>query len=378
MTDRRLQHRIACTLALVCLAVPALAAPPAGYYDTVDFTSPATLRQSVHNIIDGHTRYPYTSSSTDTWDILEQADEDPYNSGRILDVYRNRVITKYGGGNNYYNREHTWPKSYGFPSEGETPYTDCHHLFLCDISYNGYRANLVFDDCVSGCTSRSTDLYDGVSGTNYYNASISPIGHWQTWDGRKGDVARAQFYMDVRYAGDVSGEPDLILTDDRNLIVGSTETVAYMGILSTLIQWHEDDPVDQKERDRNDVVYSYQGNRNPFIDHPEWVAGIFEGIIAGVPDATAAAAITSVHPNPFNPATTIAFTLAEAGPVTVVVHGMDGRRVRTLVTGHRAAGPQSASWDGRDDTGRRVASGAWFVRLVSREATDIRKVMLVK
>lgn len=376
MNVRHLHVRLFCALALACLAVPALADAPAGYYDSVDYTSPATLRQSVHNIIDGHTRYPYTSSSTDTWDILEQADEDPYNSGRILDVYRNRVLTKQGGGNDYYNREHTWPKSYGFSSSGDTPYTDCHHLFLCDVGYNGNRDNHPFDDCVSGCTSRPTDYYDGTSGTNYYNSSLEI---WETWDGRKGDVARAQFYMDVRYAGDVSGEPDLVLTDNRNLIVITDSSPAYMGLLSTLIEWHEADPVDQKERDRNDVVYSYQGNRNPFIDHPEWVAGVFEGIISDVPDAgVATTGITSVHPNPFNPETTVAFNLAEAGPVTVTVHGLDGRRVRTLVTGLREAGPQSVSWNGRDDTGRRVASGAWFVRLVGRDAADTRKVMLVK
>ncbi|MCP4573574.1 MAG: hypothetical protein GY838_14545 [bacterium] len=375
MNVRQLHIRFACALVLVCLAVPALADAPAGYYDSVDFTSPATLRQTVHNVIDNHTRFPYTSSSTDTWDILEQADEDPYDGSRILDVYHNRVWTKQGGGNSYYNREHTWPNSYGFSSSGSIAYTDCHHLFLCDISYNSSRANYPYDDCVSSCSSRSTDFYDGASGTNYYNTSQAI---WQTWDGRKGDVARAQFYMDVRYAGDASGEPDLVLTDNRNLIVTTSSSPAYMGMLSTLIQWHKDDPVDQRERDRNDVIYSYQGNRNPFIDHPEWVAGVFEGIISDVPDVRDATSITSVYPNPFNPTTEVAFSVARAGRVVVTVHGMDGRRVRTLLTENCEAGPRVLGWDGRDDTGRRVASGAWFMRLVGPGATDTQKVMLVK
>ena len=229
---------------------------------------------------------------------------------------------------------------------------------------------------MSGCSSRATDFYDGVSGTNYYNTSQAV---WQTWDDRKGDVARAQFYMDVRYAGDVSGEPDLVLTDNRNLIVSTSSSPAYMGLLSTLIEWHEDDPVDQKERDRNDVVYSYQGNRNPFIDHPEWVAGVFQGIISDVPGARdGATGITSIYPNPFNPETIVAFNVAAAGPVTVTVHGVDGRRVRTLLTEDSEAGPRTVNWDGRDDAGRRVASGAWFVRLVSRDTADTHKVMLVK
>ena len=91
----------------------AIADPPPGYYDSVDFTNPATVRATVHNIIDGHTKIPYTSSATDTWNVLELADQDPNDSGRIIDVYRNRTFQKYGAGNNEYNREHTWPSSYG-------------------------------------------------------------------------------------------------------------------------------------------------------------------------------------------------------------------------------------------------------------------------
>ncbi|MCQ6513241.1 hypothetical protein NPN18_26095, partial [Vibrio parahaemolyticus] len=82
----------------------------------VNTTSASALRSSLHAIIDDHTRFPYTASTTDTWDILDRADQDPLNSGRILDVYKNAVYTKAGGGNNFYNREHSWPKSLGFPN----------------------------------------------------------------------------------------------------------------------------------------------------------------------------------------------------------------------------------------------------------------------
>ena len=373
-------RRLTAVLAVLCVAALAQAAPPTGYYDTVDTSTPEALRQSVHDVIDGHTRYPYTSSGTDTWDILEQADEDPYNSGRVLDLYRNRVFTKVGGGNTSYNREHSWPNSYGFSSSGDTPYTDCHHLFICDIGYNSTRANLVYDDCPSGCSGLATDSYDGFSGINWYNNSVSPIGHFETWDHKKGDVARAMFYMDVRYEGDVSGEPDLVLTDDRSLIVSTDGPVAYMGMLETLIRWHKDDPVDARELQRNDVVYGYQGNRNPFVDHPEWVSGIFEGVISSVPGAEAAAAagIERVYPNPFNPQTTVSFSLAEPGPVTLEIYGVDGRRVRVLADDARAAGTFTATWDGRDDAGRRVASGGWFVRMRAPGVTDTRKLTLVK
>ena len=85
--------------------------------------------------------------------------------------------------------------------------------------------------------------------------------------GKRGDVARALFYMDVRYEGGThetgASEPDLILTDDQALIAGSNtgdnEPIAYMGILSVLLLWHEQDPVDDVERNRNDAVHSFQG-----------------------------------------------------------------------------------------------------------------------
>jgi len=75
--------------------------------------------------------------------------------------------------------------------------------------------------------------------------------------------------MAIRYTGDTAGEPALVLTDDTTLINSAS---MYMGKLSTLLAWHEADPVDSAEQFRNNLVYSmYQTNRNPFVDHPEWV-----------------------------------------------------------------------------------------------------------
>ena len=82
----------------------ALADPPDGYYDSVDATDSTTLRTTLHAVIDDHTRFPYTAPSTDTWDILNLADEDPNNSGNILDVYKNASYPKISGGVRDYNR----------------------------------------------------------------------------------------------------------------------------------------------------------------------------------------------------------------------------------------------------------------------------------
>jgi endonuclease I/PKD repeat protein len=266
---------------------------PAGYYDSVDATNAATMRTTLHQVIDDHVKFPYTSTATDTWNILEDADEDPNDSGRILDVYRNASYPKYGEGNLDYNREHSWPSSYGFPNDlvSNYPYTDCHHLFLSNDSYNSARGNKPYRYCPSSCDEQPTEYNNGTGGgtgvypgNSNWTSGFLTAGTWETWMGRRGDVARALLYMDVRYEGGTHGvtghsEPDLILTDTEALIeasnTGSMESVAYMGMLSVLLEWHVQDPVDAVEMARNEAVYGYQGNRNPFIDHPEWVDCIF-------------------------------------------------------------------------------------------------------
>jgi endonuclease I/methionine-rich copper-binding protein CopC len=261
-----------------------------GYYASVVTSSASALRSSLHPVIDDSTKIPYTASTTDSWDVLNQADQDPLNTSRVLDIYKNASYAKASGGNNFYNREHTWPNSLGFPSDGATnyAYTDLHMLMISDISYNSSRGNKPYDNCPSGCTEFPTMVYNGQGGgtgaypgnSNWGNNSV-----FQVWARLKGNVARAMFYMDLRYEGGTHGvsgaaEPDLRLTDNLSLVTttGSNAAVGYMGKLSTLIQWHNEDPVDNAERLRNELIQTYQGNRNPFIDHPEWVACVYQSV----------------------------------------------------------------------------------------------------
>ncbi|MEE3326065.1 MAG: endonuclease, partial [Myxococcota bacterium] len=235
---------------------------PAGYYDSVDGSSQGALREDLHARIEDHQRFPYTSTATDTWDVLEWADEDPDDASSIRDVYANTSFPKFGGGGGGYEREHAWPKSYGFPDDGSDnyPYSDMHHLFLADGSYNGSRSNKLFGSCDASCSERPTVETGGVGGgTGVYPgySNWTETGTWETWIGRQGDVARALLYMDVRYEGGVHGvtglaEPDLILTDDAGQVVvtGINAATGYMGRLSVLLAWHEQDPVDALEMQR--------------------------------------------------------------------------------------------------------------------------------
>ena len=263
-----------------------MAGAASGYYGSANTTSAAALRSSLHNIIDDHTKVSYTG----IWAVVAQAEQDPLNSSRVLEVYKNASYAKATGGNNFYNREHTWPKSLGFPNDGSTnfAYTDGHHLFASDITYNSARGNKYFGNCSSGCTEYPTQANSGQgggSGSYPGNSNWTNNSMWQTWSKRKGDAARAIFYMDVRYEGGTNGntgsaEPDLRLTNDPGLIVQSNgnATVAYMGLLSVLLQWHAEDPVDDREIVRNQIVFNAQGNRNPFIDNPQWVQCVYNSI----------------------------------------------------------------------------------------------------
>ncbi len=268
------------------------------YYAGVDTTSALTLRTTLHDIIRVAQSFDYSSSgSIDTWDILSEADADPLVLGRMIMVYKNNSLEYLGGGIQIYNREHTWPQSRGFHQNSlgsnNAARTDAHHLMISDADYNSDRGNNYFDNCNAGCNERVTTNYNGIGGgsgvypgnSNWFDGSV-----FEVWEKRKGDIARAMMYMDVRYeasqadpnSSPVQLEPDLQLVEDPAEL-GSG--VPKMARLSTLLQWHIDDPVDQTEIDRNNVVFGFQENRNPFVDHPEWAACIFQDICPQVTDS---------------------------------------------------------------------------------------------
>ena len=267
------------------------------YYVPVNTSSPGQLRCSLHAVIHDHTVYPYSGSGTSTWTILEAAQANPANPSQILDVYRNHYYTaqsdRAGTGSGLtYNREHTWPNSLGFPSTtgdlglDNAPYTDTHMLYLSDTQWNADRGNKPYANCAMNCGERITEAnagFGGGSGVYPGNSNWTDSSSFEGWNHRKGDLARAVMYMAIRYEGGIDKrgqhEPDLELTDDRSKIVGTSDFShpAYMGLLTDLLAWNAADPPDDEERARDEVIYQFQGNRNPFVDHPEWATrALFE------------------------------------------------------------------------------------------------------
>ena len=267
--------------------------PVGAYYNGVDPSTPERLMCTLHVKIRGHTAYPYSGGATDTWKILEIADASPSDPNKILDVYRNRLYNAVSdragtGGGITYNREHTWPNSLGFPGTTgnlglpSAPYTDTHMLHLSDTGYNSTRSNSPYSNCAgsASCGEGVTEVnagFGGGSGVFPGNSNWSTSSNYQVWSHQKGDMARAVMYMAVRYQGGVDptsnqNEPILRLTDNVALVTGRNNYAqpAYMGVMTDLLAWSQDDPPDAAEIARNGVIQTFQGNRNPFIDHPEW------------------------------------------------------------------------------------------------------------
>ena len=236
---------------------------------------PAGLDKSshavLHNLLKSTHRnvIPYTAYSLDTWDALIQLDStDPPANTQVHLIYRNVPMSSSLSGVSVggWNREHCWPKSVGVGFDGPD-FTDLHHLRPSDWDVNTARTNRFYGDCLSSsiaagkCNAPATDecpadtMSDGIE----YR--------WTPPSSARGDIARAMFYMALRYDGedDPDGK-DLKLSDCP---VGS---LAIHGYLSDLLRWHAADPVDASERQRNDdVCTKYQGVRNPFVDFPELV-----------------------------------------------------------------------------------------------------------
>jgi len=244
---------------------------PQNYYQEADGKSSGELKEALYQIISNHITYPYTSSSTDTWDIIQLSDQDPENHDNMILVYTGRSQDKgyrdgtgnysqyengNGNQNNSWNREHVWPKSHGFPDEDDNAYTDIHNLKPCDRSVN---------------SSRGTKDYD-FGGSEHSEAieCLTDSDSWEPPNSVKGDIARILFYMVVRYDPGYdhnNNSFDLELVDYTT--PNNNEPI--LGKLSSLIQWHNDDPVDDFEINRNEIIYEFQENRNPFIDHPNLV-----------------------------------------------------------------------------------------------------------
>ena len=240
---------------------------PAGYYDSLEGLSGNALKLELQNII-ANPAVVRLHSYADIWEIIRTSDRNPENSNQIWDMYLEIPMAKLDQQNTSsivgkWNREHIFCQSRGGfeVANGDTAdginvwtttsaastvdgVSDAHHIRAENGQENSSRNNKNY-----GPTTTST-VYSGPAGTQ---------GSW------RGDVARALFYMAVRFDG-----LNVVNGDPSEYLPGGPPNVASgnIGDLATLLTWNTTDPSDDFEMNRNNYIYTWQMNRNPFIDYP--------------------------------------------------------------------------------------------------------------
>ncbi len=361
-------------LVFLLLSAPASADPPPGYYDpAASLTGPA-LQAALHDIIDNHTNISYDAiwlaffttddrNGNEVWDMYSDipGETPPYEY--TLGDDQNQGGSASGEGESY-NREHSWPKSWF--NDASPMNTDLFHIVPTDTYVNSKRGNEPYGE-VSNPTWTSTNdsrlgpcSYPGYSGT-----AFEPI------DGYKGDFARNYFYMATRYLGEDTGWPGSAMAIGAVL----TDWAEKM-----LIGWHISDPVSTKETDRNEAVYDIQNNRNPFIDHPEYVLMVYDPTsVEGGEFQMVSALLYQNVPNPFCGMTTIRFTLPEVTMVSITVYDISGKLVNRVVENSQfSPGYHDVIWNGRRASGEPAAAGIYFCRLATPERINTLRMLMIR
>lgn len=231
-------------------------AVPAGYYMAAEGLGGAALIQALHDIVDGHESFDYTSARDSLYAIIDDWNDDD----RITDLYVGRteaVSSRATAAAVNFNTEHLWPRSFG--ADIATPAgTDLHILWTADETANSQRLNHPFGEVV-GTAVWTSPAVSGQAERSRLGADGAGRTVFEPRPSVRGDVARALLYFYVRYRP----EPT------------STFSLGNFNVEEqTLIRWARLDPPDAVERARHERVYRVQGNRNPFVDRPQFLASI--------------------------------------------------------------------------------------------------------
>ncbi|MDN3492716.1 endonuclease [Winogradskyella bathintestinalis] len=322
---------------------------PSGYYNDTDGLAGVALRQALQNIIaDPETVRAHTYA--DVIAILNEADQNPKNSNEVWLVYSEKGRPKLdiqtsSYNNGKWNREHTFPRSRGgFDdieadeiADGIDVYwqskadslrhgnSDAHALRAADASENSSRNNKHYGE---------------------YNGPSETLGSF------KGDVARSVLYMAIRYNG-------------LEVVDGYPNITGQLGDLATLLDWHRNDPPDDFEMNRNNIIYNWQKNRNPFIDQPLMVEYIWGNNVGDTWLQTLNIAdnqtpVVSVYPNP---TAGRVFVSKLNTSVDVDLYSVDGKLLKRFINVD-------------DYIDLNVASGLYLLKLKIDNQTSIQKIIV--
>ena len=324
---------------------------PNGYYNSLDGLTDVALRQAIQDII-ADPNVVRAQTYTDCIDILKEADQNPENSNQVWLVYQEQgrakldfQLTSVNTGK--WNREHTFPRSRaGYYSIEEDEVADGIDVFWAT------KADSLRHGNSDAHALRAVDGPENSSrGNQFYGEYNGPTG---TLGGFKGDVARGVFYLAVRYNGleIVNGFPDGI--------------VGQFGDLQTLLDWHRNDPPDDYEMNRNNVVYNWQFNRNPFIDQPDMIEYIWGNMVGETWEQNLSIEETeelkvSLYPNPTSGKL---FINGITNETTVDVFSVDGRQL------------MKKTINGNTTLDLNYTSGLYLLKLTSEGKSVVKKILI--
>ncbi|MGY0391954.1 endonuclease [Bizionia sp. KMM 8389] len=323
---------------------------PNGYYDSLDNLSDGNLKQALQDII-ADPEIVRAQTYTDVIDILKEADQNPENSNQVWLVYTEQGRAKLdfqltSESTGKWNREHTFPRSRaGYYSIEEDEIADGRDIFWTTEADSLRHGNS------DAHALRASDGPENSSRNNqFYGEYNGPEG---TLGSFKGDVARGVFYLAVRY-------------NSLDIVNGFPEgIVGQFGDLQTLLEWHRNDPPDDFEMNRNNVIYDWQYNRNPFIDQPDLIEYLW-GDMVGETWSQVLSVDTYqennlvIYPNP----TSGRLYLEGVKPDTkVTLYSVEGREVfsKTLVNSY---------------VDLNLVSGMYVMHIISENKTTIRKIVV--
>lgn len=323
---------------------------PNGYYDSLNDLSGQNLRQALQDII-ADPNVVRAQTYADVIDILKDADQNPLNSNEVWLVYTEQGRAKLdlqvdSNNSGKWNREHTYPRSRGgFNNIEEDEIADG-----IDVFWATKADSLRHGNSDAHALRAADGPENSTRGNQHYGQYTGPSGNLGSF---YGDVARSVLFMEIRYNG-------------LEVVNGFPSTTGQLGDLATLLDWHRNDPPDDFEMNRNNIIYNWQFNRNPFIDEPDLVEYIW-GVNVGdtwngalsIDDNT----LTQLKIFP-NPATNSIQIYGLKQTANIEVYSSEGRIVSTA----------TINTDSKLDLN--VTSGMYFVKIITENKSVVKKLLI--
>ncbi|MCF6131858.1 endonuclease [Flavobacterium wongokense] len=355
---------------------------PPGYYNTATGTG-YTLKTQLFNIIKDHNDRGYAG----LWTTYETSDRDHQyeNDDTLIDLYSenptgadpyNFVINtnqcgSYSAEGGCYNREHVIPQSY-FGNGVQPMYSDAHSVLPTDGKVNGWRDDHPYgvvaattNPCNAGATNTPCATQNGSKLGNNVNSGYS-AGYsskvFEPLDAFKGDIARVIFYFATRYEDQLVGFFTTTSSEAKVIFDGTSGHTFSQTFLNILLTWNTQDPVSAREIERNDAIYARQGNRNPFIDHPEWATTIW-GLPLAVSDFDSLATV-SIYPNPSRDVVNISTGIALDQIDIITINGQVLQQIK------------NPTFENNNYTISNLPKGFYFVKLSSATNSVTKKVLI--